>query len=48
MAILEEKGLKGARVGVELRTFGLTANNYELVRQRLDGWCTLVDALSAP
>lgn len=44
MAILEEKGLKGARVGIELRTFGLTANNYELVRQRLDGWCTLVDA----
>jgi Xaa-Pro dipeptidase len=42
-AVLEEKGLKGARVGIELRTFGLTANNYELVRRRLDDWCTLVD-----
>lgn len=43
-AILDEKGLKGARVGIELRTFGLTADNYELVRRRLDGWCQLVDA----
>jgi Xaa-Pro dipeptidase len=44
LAILEEKGLKGVRVGIEMRTFGLTANNYELVRRRLDGWCELVDA----
>jgi Xaa-Pro dipeptidase len=44
LEILEEKGLKGMRVGIEMRTFGLTANNYELVRQRLEGWCTLVDA----
>ncbi|WP_342643322.1 M24 family metallopeptidase [Rhodoligotrophos ferricapiens] len=44
MEILEEKGLKGARVGIEMRTFGLTADNYERVRQRLDGWCTLMDA----
>lgn len=44
MAILEEKKLKGARVGIELRTFGLTADKYELVRRRLDGWCELVDA----
>lgn len=43
-AILEEKGLRGARVGIEMRTFGLTANNYELVRRQLDGICTLVDA----
>ncbi|MBL8697461.1 MAG: aminopeptidase P family protein [Alphaproteobacteria bacterium] len=43
-AILEEKGLKGARIGIELRSFGLTADKYELVRRRLDGWCTLVDA----
>jgi Xaa-Pro dipeptidase len=42
-AILDEKGLKGARVGIELRTFGLTANNYELVRRQLDGWCELAD-----
>lgn len=44
MAILEEKKLKGARVGIELRTFGLTADKYELVRRRLAGWCELVDA----
>src|SRR6185312_5900848 len=42
-AILEEKGLKGARIGIEMRTFGLTANNYELVRRQLEGWCELVD-----
>ena len=42
--ILAEKGLKGARIGIELRTFGLTADKYELVRQRLAGWCELVDA----
>lgn len=42
--ILEEKGLRGARVGVELRAFGLTADKYELVRQRFGRWCTLVDA----
>lgn len=42
--ILEEKKLKGARVGIELRTFGLTADKYELVRRQLEGWCELVDA----
>ena len=44
MTILEEKKLKGARIGIELRTFGLTADKYELVRRRLEGWCELVDA----
>lgn len=43
-AILAEKGLKGARVGIELRTFGLTGDNHDRVRRRLDGWCELVDA----
>ena len=43
-AILSERGLQGARVGIEMRTFGLTADKYDLVRRRLDGWCTLVDA----
>ena len=43
-AILEEKGLAGARVGIEMRTFGLTANNYDLVRRQLEGFCSLVDA----
>lgn len=44
LAILEEKKLKGARIGIELRSFGLTADKYELVRRRLEGWCNLVDA----
>jgi len=42
-AILAEKGLKGARLGIEMNTYGLTACNYELVRRRLQGWCDLVD-----
>jgi Xaa-Pro dipeptidase len=43
-AILEEKKLARCRIGIELRTFGLTADKYELVRKRLDGWCELVEA----
>ena len=43
-AILEERGLKGARIGIELATFGLTGLNHERVRRQLDGWCELVDA----
>ena len=43
-AILEEEKLARSRIGIELRTFGLTADKYDLVRRRLDGWCELVDA----
>ena len=43
-AILEEKGLAGSRIGIELNTFGLTGLNHERVRLRLEGWCELVDA----
>lgn len=43
-AILVEKGLKGARLGIELDTYGLTAFNYRLVADALDGFCTLEDA----
>ena len=43
-AILQEKRLAGGRIGIELRTFGLTADKYELVRRCLEGWCELVDA----
>lgn len=43
-AILDEKGLKGARIGIEMRSFGLTADNYALIQARLAGWCELVDA----
>jgi Xaa-Pro dipeptidase len=42
--ILAEKKLAGARIGIELATFGLTGLNHERVRRRLDGWCELVDA----
>jgi len=43
-AILEERKLARRRIGIELRTFGLTADKYELVRRCLDGWCELVEA----
>jgi Xaa-Pro dipeptidase len=43
-AILEEKGLQGNRIGIELNTFGLTGLNHERVRRRIDGWCELVDS----
>lgn len=43
-AILAEKGLQQARIGIELRSFGLTGDKYELVRSRLAAWCELVDA----
>jgi Xaa-Pro dipeptidase len=43
-AILDEKGLKGSRVGIELNTFGLTGLSYERVRRKLSGWCELADA----
>jgi len=42
-AILDEKRLKGARVGIEMRSFGLTADKYELIRAQLGGWCELCD-----
>lgn len=41
--ILEEKGLKGQRVAIELATYGLTAANYLRVSHALDGWCGLED-----
>jgi Xaa-Pro dipeptidase len=44
--ILDEKGLKGKRLGIELATHGLTGVNWELVRTTMEGWCTLVDASS--
>ena len=43
-AILEEKGLKGARIGIELNTYGLTGFNHQRLRQQFDDWCQMVDA----
>ena len=45
-AILSEMGLAGARVGIELDTYGLTAANYRMVTRELEGFCELVDASS--
>lgn len=44
LAILQECGLRGARVGIELNTFGLTGYNHARVARRASGWCDLVDA----
>lgn len=43
-AIMEEKGLEGEPVGIELDSYGLTGAAYEQVRQALTGWCHLEDA----
>ena len=43
-SILAEKGLKDARIGVELNTFGLTGLNHDRLRRQLAGWCELEDA----
>ena len=42
--VLTEKGLKDSQVGIELDGYGLTAANYRLVSDALDGFCGLVDA----
>jgi Xaa-Pro dipeptidase len=43
-AILAEKGVRGARIGVELNTFGLTGLSHDRLRRQLAGWCELQDA----
>ncbi len=43
-AILEERGLGGARVGVEYATHGLTAANGRMVDAALEGFCATEDA----
>jgi Xaa-Pro dipeptidase len=42
--LLESKGLRGRRVGVEYDTHGLTAANGKRLEAALDGFATLVDA----
>ena len=41
--ILEELGLSGGRIAVELNTHGLTGWNLWRVQNALNGWCTLED-----
>ena len=43
-AILDDLGLRGAKLGMEFATHGLTAANGRLVEAALDGFCTLEDA----
>lgn len=42
--ILAGRGLRGARIGVEFATHGLTAANGRMVEAALEGFCTLTDA----
>lgn len=42
--ILEELGCKGARIGVEFATYGLTGANCREVESALNGFCVLEDA----
>jgi Xaa-Pro dipeptidase len=44
LAILEERKLRGARIGVELATAGLTGANWERTRRVLEGWCRWEEA----
>ncbi|MET4806163.1 Xaa-Pro peptidase family protein [Limibacillus sp. MBR-115] len=43
-AILQEKGLKNSRIGIELDTYGLTGANHAQVDAALADWCYLEDA----
>jgi Xaa-Pro dipeptidase len=42
--VLAEFGLRGARLGVETETYGLTARNGKRLEAAMDGFCTLVEA----
>lgn len=44
LALLQELGLRGERIGIELNTFGLSGFNHARVQRRLHNWCELVDA----
>ncbi len=43
-AILEEHGLRGARLGVEWEGYGLTARQGQRLAAALDGFCAMADA----
>ncbi|WNK00782.1 Xaa-Pro peptidase family protein [Thalassospiraceae bacterium LMO-JJ14] len=43
LAILDEHGCRGKRLGVEYESYGLTARNGKRLDAALDGFCTLVD-----
>ncbi len=43
-AILEARGCRGKRLGVEYEAYGLTARNGKRLEAALDGFCSLADA----
>jgi len=43
-AILEDHGLRGARLGVEWEAYGLTARQGQRLAAALDGFCAMADA----
>ena len=44
LSILEEQGLRGKHLGVELEAWCLTGKRWDMVRSALDGFCTHEDA----
>ena len=42
--LLEEKGQRGKKLGIELESYGLTAASWRRVEAALDGFCALQDA----
>ena len=42
--ILDERGCRGKRLGIELDAYGLTGRSLRMVDEALDGFCELVDA----
>ena len=44
--LLDELGLRGGRIGIELDSYGLTAFNWRLLETQLDGFVDWIDASS--
>ncbi len=44
VAMLDDLGLRGARVGIEIDSYGLKASNWLLLEAALDGFCSWTDA----
>ncbi len=47
LAILDELGVRGGRVGIELDSYGLKASNWRLLDAQLEGFCDWDDASTA-
>ncbi len=42
--VLDDLGLRGSRLGIELDSYGLKASNWQLLETALEGFCTWTDA----